>query len=143
MRELLYNIYTNITENEFFAIKAKLIDIELQMLKLIGKSGWAVSESVETSDALIVNFLLDDGAFMGNMGIKINDVAGVKLFDFYVTKGFDVGNKRHFVRKYIFKSQPYSHFGDAIEKFTNQALLQYDMWTKELIEKEAAVIDMN
>ena len=93
MKKLNYNVYSNISDAEYFSIEDRLIRLESAMAKTLRKKGWRLSETVINNDALVVDYIFKDSEFHGNIGIAFDDLPKQQTFSFYVTKSFDEKRK--------------------------------------------------
>jgi hypothetical protein len=129
-RRLLYNVYSNISDEDFFYIEDKLAKIESQIAKILRNKGWRITDTVRNIDGLAVNFIYKDDKFYGNICVLFEDKPCKKTFTFAVTKSFDEKKKRYFIRADIFSDKGFESFEDNIEDFVAQALKQYEDWSR-------------
>jgi len=130
MRKLNYNIYNNITDEDYFAVQDKLTLIESEMEQLFENTEWHLSTPVIKSDGLGIDFLITESIFRGNLGMQFEDAPGAITFNFYVTKSFDENGQRYFLRFYIFQNKAFDFFENSIPKFVNEATAKYNSWSK-------------
>ncbi|WP_295792718.1 hypothetical protein [Mucilaginibacter sp.] len=142
MRKLLYNVYSNINDDEFFEIEDKLVKLESAIARILQPKHWRLTNTVRNNDALIIDLTCRDGEFYGNIGVEFEDKPQKKTFRFYVTKSFDEKNKRYFIRTDIFSNKEFSCFENNINDFVFAALKQFDDWSRYNIIYYGTVISL-
>jgi hypothetical protein len=135
MRKLLYSLYSNITDDEYFELKDKLDQIENEVSNILRDSNWYLNKSGKGSDYLVVDYLKDTIDFFGNLGLIFNGETEGKLFSFYVTKTFDVENIRYFMKENLFENKNLDFFSTDIDSYVKKAIIMYEGWTREHIQE--------
>ncbi|WP_461788836.1 hypothetical protein [Pedobacter sp.] len=132
---LNYNIYSHISNNEFLEIEKQLIPIQEIMINKLSLYGWKLTNSIKESDALIIDFILDDGSFIGNMGLVYIDKPDEAVFSFYVTKSYDELENRYFVKHFISENESLIFFEQNICFVLDEAIKLYELWDKNYIHE--------
>lgn len=130
---LNYNIYSHINDKEFLKIEKRLVLIEEVMVHKLGFYGWKIACSVEENDALIVDFTLEDGLFMGNIGLVCIDNHDGAVFSFYVAKSYDELEIRYFVKQFISENESLFFYEQNIVRVLDEALKTYQIWDKSYV----------
>ncbi|WP_285008664.1 hypothetical protein [Pedobacter faecalis] len=136
---LNYNLYNHIDDKEFLKIEERLSSIEKLMINKLNSDGWKLTQPVKTNDALIVDFIFDDGFFMGNIGIICVDNPSGDVFSFYVTKSYDDLQCRYFVKRFVVENESLLFFEQNIGLVLDEALKLYRLWDKSYIVENGLV----
>jgi hypothetical protein len=133
MRKLYYNIYSNISDDEYFAIQDRLVVIEEELVALLKNNGWNLREHVAKDDGLAIDFFKNESHIYGSFSIVFNDLPGAATFSSGITKSFNENDIRYLKRHYFFKRKDLSFFENKLSKLVDRALRRYDSWSKEEI----------
>jgi len=142
MTKLYYNIYSNISDENFIRVRERLSAIESEMAKVLVPLGWRMHTPVAENDALIVDFVRHRPDFDGNLGIAFNEESQQELFTFYLTKGYDQGKVRSTIRKFIFEDKELPFVEENVGRLLASALETYGAWSKEDIDKRGTSFEM-
>ena len=129
---LFYNIYSNISDEEFLVIQDKLIALEKVILDHLISDGWTLTMKVSENDALVIDLVKQGKIFYGNMGLNYEDQPSKQTFSFYVTKSLE-GKKSFFYKDVIHEEKPIEFFENNIDVILQEALLIYNHWSEEFI----------
>jgi hypothetical protein len=131
MSKLFYNIYSNITDRQYFKIEKKMKLWEYRISGALLPSGWMITKYDKMADALIIDYTKKTKLTNGNIGITFDDIPGKISFSFYVAESFDENNYRYFLRAYVFEQQEADFFESTLGGFTDEALKKYNSWNKK------------
>jgi hypothetical protein len=98
----MYNVYSNMTDGEFFNIEKQLTTLEHKMSQILLPGNWRIDVHVSQNDVLIIDFLKKEKGFYGNLGIRFEETESKDEFTFYLTKSFDENKIRYFLGLPIF-----------------------------------------
>lgn len=142
MKKLSYNIYPDISEEQYLIVEKDLVLIEKAMFEALRSTGWKLQKPVYNNDALIVDLIKKDNPFLGNMGIAFENLPGVISFKFYITKSFDSADYRYFLKESLFENKRLEHLkGDFLE-YTHIAQAKFEGWTAGDIKMNGVKIDL-
>lgn len=128
MKKLFYNIYSNISEKQFFKVDKKLNVVQYRMSKILYPDGW---QKEPQTDGLGVGFRKKTAKIFGSIGITFDDQPGKLTFSLGILKYFDENNVRYSLRQYIFENEEFDYFEDKTEDFITLALTKYHTWSRE------------
>lgn len=131
MKKLYYNIYSNITERQFFSIEKRLKTLQYKVSRILLSVGWKLTTPVGSNDGLTFNLSRKEGIFRGSIGISFEDKPGKISFTFGVIKYFDEDNYRYGLKHILIEDKEFIAFEKEITELTRLALQKYDSWTKE------------
>ncbi|MDV6217417.1 hypothetical protein R1T15_23095 [Mucilaginibacter sp. L3T2-6] len=132
---LYYNVYNNITDEEFIDIRNKMTALEQKMSVMLNPLGWKLTMPVRDNEGLIVDFTIDEKEFWGNIGFEYVDEPGQPVFTFYVTKTYYLRTDRFFVKKLLYKNKKLAFYDQDLMKIIKDALKLYHLWDAEYLRK--------
>ena len=139
----MYNVYSNMTDGEFFNIEKQLTTLEHKMSQILLPGNWRIDVHVSQNDVLIIDFLKKEKGFYGNLGIRFEETESKDEFTFYLTKSFDENKIRYFLGLPIFEHKPLAFFNDDINSCVNKAIEIYNSWTKENIISLGETVELD
>jgi len=139
-RKLLYSPYSNITDDEYFELKEQLVPMEVAMANVLMPLDWQLSDRDE--GYLIISYVINQSDIYGNFGMIFNSDKKEKVFSFCVTKSFDIGNVRYFIKSEIIEDRPIDFFVGHLNLIVNDALDTYNNWTKQHVMDYGEPLEM-
>jgi hypothetical protein len=135
---LNYNVYKNLSSEDYLTLEGRLVNLEKKMSDMLLPLNWALTCPVQKNDALIIDFIIDESPFMGNLGLTFDDVPGKSVFSFYVTKTYVEGEISYFVKKTLYKKKEIVFFESSISQIVDQAIETYASMSVEYLKKEGS-----
>lgn len=134
---MIYNVYKNISNQDFNETQARLSDLNVFILQHFADK-LMNSHRADETDYLALNFsFVDDDRFMGNFAIMFEDRPEKISFSITIVKAFDKDGFRYFKREMIAENISLAFLEDNIEDLSNSAVQKYYSWSEEEVSKSS------
>jgi hypothetical protein len=127
-----YINYKDMSEQEFDDMKSRLNSVERISSPIMQMRSFYLNRR-DYDDYLILDYL-HDGELMGNIGVRYDEEESSidkRVFDFYITKSYDLNSRRFFVRKGLGRKFTLIEIDEEFVSLFEECLFLYDQIKKE------------
>ncbi|MBK6483375.1 MAG: hypothetical protein IPG01_09645 [Chitinophagaceae bacterium] len=127
---MFYNIYKNITEKEYYALKVELNKFQEVVNKYLEQFSF-YPQRKKYPEALNFDFEKYDDNFLGGIGFSYDDLPGKLTFTLNLIKAYDTPNGRYYHSETVVKSFEAKDLWKNYEQWFKKAVDNYNSISKE------------
>jgi hypothetical protein len=134
-----YLIYNNISKDEFLDLFQRIKSIEKEVDQICNENGF-FQHTPNNYEVLGLDYIFDDGIFMGNLGFNFNDDS-IHSFCFYISKSFDEKDQRKFKNETL-QNLSLDEIVINIKTLFFDAVKLFNKWKKEDLGQVSTFTDL-
>ncbi|MEO7212794.1 hypothetical protein [Mucilaginibacter sp.] len=134
MRKLLYNVYSTINEEQYFALFDEILNIEKIVKPLFKSHNWKLKFSIEKTEGIAFSFCKNEGPY-GSFSIVFDDLPDKLSFSSSMMKSIDTRDTRYLLKYNLIEKAELSFFKNDILSRVSDAIIIYNSWTIDDIKK--------
>ncbi|HMH20163.1 MAG TPA: hypothetical protein VK563_00235 [Puia sp.] len=137
---MLYNVYKNISDEEFNFVYDKLSKLKTKILSVFCDDLLS-SDRTDAVDYLALSFLFaDSGPFQGDLAILFLDKPGIVKFNVGLIKTLDEDGVRYYKREIVAKDLVFEILERHILEYISRGIDTWRSWTEEEIRKSEKTV---